>query len=151
MFTRQLKKTAPGDYVPWCRSRGHNYSTCRRNFSFHLSVHSFSTFSFSFWVIRPTVQFSSRWYLCVRKIPYGLHPVSQKFPQRCLWNGSDVRLTDDGPLSSFEGRSSSASSFHASLLQAVDGVMSLCILGSRSTSRARRSIPVALVRSTGVL
>ena len=24
-------------------------------------------------------QFSSRWYLCVRKSPYALHPVSQKF------------------------------------------------------------------------
>ena len=45
---------------------------------------------------------------------YGLHPISQKFPQCCLWNGSNVRLTDDGPLSSFQGRSSSASSFHAS-------------------------------------
>ena len=33
------------------------------------------------------------------------------------------RLIDDGPLSSFQGRSSSASSFHASLLQAIDGVM----------------------------
>ena len=30
------------------------------------------------------VQFSSRWYLCARKSPYALHPVSQKFPQRCL-------------------------------------------------------------------
>jgi len=46
-------------------------------------------------------------------------------PQRCLWNGSNVRLTDDGPLSSFQGWSSSASSFHTSLLQAIDGVMSL--------------------------
>ena len=34
---------------------------------------------------------------------------------RCgLWNGPNVRPTDDGPLSSFQGRSSSASSFHAS-------------------------------------
>jgi len=56
---------------------------------------------------------------------YALHSVSQKFPQRCLRNGSNVRLTDDGPLSSFQGRSSNASSFHASLLQAIDGVMSL--------------------------
>ena len=31
---------------------------------------------------------------------------------------------DDDPLSSFQGRSSSASSFKASLLQAIDGVMS---------------------------
>ena len=59
--------------------------------------------------ITETVQFSSRWYLCARKIPYALHPVSQKFPRRCLWNGCNVRLTDDGPLSSFRGRSSSAS------------------------------------------
>ena len=34
--------------------------------------------------------------------PYALHPVSQKFPQHCLWNGSNVRLIDDGPLSSFQ-------------------------------------------------
>ena len=45
------------------------------------------------------------------------------FPQRPLWNGSSVRLVDDGPLSSFQGRSSSASSFYASLLQAIDGVV----------------------------
>ena len=31
-----------------------------------------------------SVLFSSRWYLCARKSPYALHPVSQKFPQRCL-------------------------------------------------------------------
>ena len=51
--------------------------------------------------------------------------MSLKFPQRCLSNGSTVRLTDDGPLSSFQGRSSSASSLHASLLQAIDGVIYL--------------------------
>ena len=64
-------------------------------------------------------QISSTWYLCARKSPYTLHPVSQTFPQRCLWNGSNVRLIDDGFLSAFQGRSSSASSFHASLLQAI--------------------------------
>ena len=74
-----------------------------------------------------SVQFSSRWYLRARNSPYALHPVSQKFPQRCLGNGSNVRLTDDGPLSSFQGRSSSASSFHASLFQAISGVMSLAL------------------------
>ena len=42
------------------------------------------------------------------------HPVCRKFPQRHLWNGSIVRLNDDGPLSSFQGRSSSASSFDTS-------------------------------------
>ena len=36
-------------------------------------------------------------------------------------------MIDDGPLSPFLGRSSSASSFHASLLQAIDVVMSLAL------------------------
>ena len=76
-----------------------------------------------------SVQFSLKWYPCARKSPYNyaLHPVSQRFPQRCLWNSSSVRLIDDGRLSSFRGRSSRASSFHASLLQAIDGVMSLAL------------------------
>ena len=65
--------------------------------------------------------------LCARKSPYALHPVSQKFPQGCLWNGSSVRLIDDGPLSSFQGRSSSASSFKTFLLQAISGVISLVL------------------------
>ena len=73
------------------------------------------------------VQFSSRWYLCARKSPYALHPVSQRFLQRFLWNCSNVHLTDGGPLSSSEGRSSSASSFHASVPYAIDGVRSLAL------------------------
>ena len=40
---------------------------------------------------------------------------------------SKVRLTEDGPLSPFQGRSSSVSSFHASLLNAINGVMSLAL------------------------
>ena len=52
---------------------------------------------------------------------------SQKFPRCCLWNGSNVCLIDDGPLSSFQGRASSTSSFHASLFQAINGVMSLAL------------------------
>ena len=51
----------------------------------------------------------------------------RSFPHRCLWNGSNVRLIADGPLSSFQGRSSSASSFHASLLQVTDVVLSLAL------------------------
>ena len=87
----------------------------------------------------PSFQFSSRWYLCARKSPHALHPVSQKFPQHCLWNGSNVRLTDDGSLSSFQGRSSSASSFHASLSPPGDrwcdalGFLSACSVSSSST------------------
>ena len=39
----------------------------------------------------------------------------------------NVRLIDDGLLSPFQGRSSSASSFHASLVQPIDSVMSLAL------------------------
>ena len=75
-----------------------------------------------------TVKLSSRWHLCARKSPYAPHPVSQKYPQRCLWNGPNVRLIDGGPLSSFQWRLSSASFVHASLLRAIDGVMSLALI-----------------------
>ena len=77
--------------------------------------------------LKVPVNFSSRWYLGARKSPYALHPVSQKFLQCCIWNSSSVRLIDDGTLSSFQGRSSSVSSLHASLLQAIDGVFSLIL------------------------
>ena len=43
------------------------------------------------------------------------------------WPPSNVHLTDDGHLLSFRGRLSSASSFHASLLQVIDDVMSLAL------------------------
>ena len=51
------------------------------------------------------------------------NPVSQKCPQRCLSNSFNVRLTADDPLSSFQERSSNASSFHASLFHVIDGVL----------------------------
>ena len=39
-----------------------------------------------------SVQFSStsRWDLWAQKSPDALRPISQKFPQRCLWNDSDA-------------------------------------------------------------
>ena len=49
---------------------------------------------------------------------------------------SNVRLIGDGPLSPFQGRSSSASSFHASLLQKIDGLMSLALC-----PRFHRTVP----------
>ena len=72
------------------------------------------------------VQFSSvpDGIYALEKAHYAFHPVSQKFPQCCLWNGSNVPLSDDDPLLSFQRRPSSTSSFHASLLQAINGVMS---------------------------
>ena len=57
-----------------------------------------------------------------RCIPPHLSEVSLMLPlKRFLYS------SDDGPLSSFQGRSLSTSSFHASLLQAIDGVMSLAL------------------------
>ena len=79
-----------------------------------------------------SVQFSSRWYLCARKSPYVLHPVSKRFPQRHLWNSFNVRLIEDGPLSSFQGRLSSASSFHTSWCDAL-GFVPACSVSSSST------------------
>ena len=57
--------------------------------------------------------------LCARRSAYVRHPASQKLPQLCLWNSSYVRLT--------RGWSSSASSFHASLLKVIDGVVFLAL------------------------
>ena len=56
---------------------------------------------------------------------------------------------DDGPLSSFQGRSSSASSFNASLLQVIDGVMSLALrpqVVSQAPQHFRSSEKQAIVR-----
>ena len=50
---------------------------------------------------------------------------------------------DDGPLSSFQGRSSSASSFQASLLPAIDGVPSLALY-PQVVSQAPQLVKVAL-------
>ena len=65
-----------------------------------------------------------------------IYPISQKFPQRHLWNSSSVYLTDDGPLLSFHRKSLSASSFNTCLLQMVDGARSLalCTQGHFSSS-----------------
>ena len=65
---------------------------------------------------------------------YALHPVSEKSHQRCPWNSTNVRLIGDGHLSSFHGRSSSAPSFYASLLQESDVVMSFVFYENVSVS-----------------
>ena len=49
-----------------------------------------TTMTQSFWIFFWLVQFSSRWYRCAQESPCALHPVSEKFPQRCLWNSSSV-------------------------------------------------------------
>ena len=71
--------------------------------------------------------------LCV---PPRLSEVSTTSPSN-VPNGFNVRLTDDGPFASFQGRLSSASSFNASFLQAIDGVMALAscpqVVSSSST------------------
>ena len=83
-----------------------------------------------------SVQFSSRWYPCTQNSQYVLHPVSQKFPQCHLWNGSNVRLIDDDPFSSFHGKLSSTSSFHSSLFQMISGVMPLAFVPTGSGPRS---------------
>ena len=54
-------------------------------------------------------------------------PPHLSFSHSRLWNSSNVCLTDDGLLSSFQGRSLSSSPFYVSLYQAVSGVMSLAL------------------------
>ena len=54
-----------------------------------------------------SVQFRSRWYLCARKSPYTLNPVSsrrflRRFLNVALWDSFSVRLTDDDSFSSFQ-------------------------------------------------
>ena len=86
-----------------------------------------------------SVQFTSlQLKMCARKCPYVLH----LSPQRCLWKGSNVRLFADGPFLSFQGRLYSASSFHVSLLQTINGVMCLVLcphIVSQSSKNLRSS------------
>ena len=69
--------------------------------------------------IQSSVQFKMVSMRSKKPIIYALHPVYHKFPQRCFWNGCNVRLIDDGPLSSFHGRSSSASSSVLSMINKI--------------------------------
>ena len=81
-------------------------------------------------VSEPTVSsasFSSVWCLCSWESPWRYTQPLGGFSQSCyLGNSSSVGLSDEGPVSSFQRRSSSVSvsSFYASLLEAVDCVMS---------------------------
>ena len=54
-------------------------------------------------------------------------PSLRGFPNVAFEMVPNVRRSDDGPLSSFQGRLSSASSFNASLLQTISGVMFLAL------------------------
>ena len=78
---------------------------------------------------RPILSMPSEKAKCA---PPRLSEVSPALP-RTYFN---VRLIDDGPPSSSRGRSPRAFSSHASLLQAIDGVMTsaLCPSGSVSSS-----------------
>ena len=65
---------------------------------------------------------------------YAFHPVSlRSFPKVAFEMGSNVRQTDDGPLSSFQGRSSSSSSFNGSLNASVFGFVPAGSVSSFST------------------
>ena len=69
----------------------------------------------------------------------GISPIDDG-PLSCFQGRSSI---DDGPLSCFQGISSSASSFHASLPQAVDGVMSLDLY-PQVVSLVRAALPASL-------
>ena len=74
------------------------------------------------------VQFSSRWYLYTLGKAYIRSTQSlRSSPDVTFGTVPNVHLTDDGSSSSFPGRSPGASSFHASLLQLIDGVLSLVL------------------------
>ena len=64
------------------------------------------------------------------------HSIFETFSQSYLGRISNVRLTVDDPLSHVEGRSSGASSYHASLLHAIGGVMPNLFLRPQIVSRA---------------
>ena len=89
-------------------------------FSFHLLCYSgiYSLWCYNYspvWIVWfSSVKMVS---MCLKKPK--LQHISKKFPQRCLWNGSSVHLIDNGPLSSFQGRLSSAYSFRSSKKQAT--------------------------------
>ena len=68
------------------------------------------------------------------KSPGALQLVCEMFPRLCVRNSSKVGLTDDGLFSPFQGRSSSSSSFYASLLQVIDGTMYFKPAGNVSSS-----------------
>ena len=53
---------------------------------------------------RKSSQFSLGWSPCSGRSPYALHPVSKMFPKVAFENGSNIRLTDEGPFSSFQSR-----------------------------------------------
>ena len=58
------------------------------------------------------------------------------FSHCCLWNGPMFVWLTMALCRPFKGRSSSASSFHASLLQEIDGLMSLALC-----PRLHRTVP----------
>ena len=72
------------------------------------SVHFFLSSSLCQQGIICSVQFKMV-SMCSEKPIWALPCLSEVSPS-CLWNGSSIHLTEDGALSSFEGRSSSTSS-----------------------------------------
>ena len=126
-----------------------NFFTCYREHVLGNLVSLVQNRLFKFFFIHKfqmfMVQFSSSWYLCTRKSPYNMCStlVSQNFPQHCLWNSSNVHLIKDGLLSSFQRRPSSTSSFLASLIQVISGVL----LNTSDLPRSKLLLRIALPTS----
>ena len=86
----------------------------------------------------------------LEKAHNGLQPVSLKFLQHCLWNSSFSRLVGDDPSQTGKSRKIlSATSFCASLVQAVDAVTTLALsprcLKFLNTSDFLRRKPLVMI------
>ena len=95
-----------------------------------------------------TVQ-NVKWYQCAKKKPIKvcappcLSDVSPTLPLK----QSQCHLIDSGPLLFFQGRLSTSSSFHISLLQAVRGVMSLALCPQVVSLRSSLTLPLKWFKS----
>ena len=71
--------------------------------------------------------FSSIWYVCARKNPYAFHPVSQTFPPTLPLKRFQCPSDCRWPSLVLSGNIVWHFLLHASLLQAIDGVMFLAL------------------------
>ena len=85
-----------------------------------------------------SVQF--KMVLCLEKAhSYALHLVFQRFPRRCLWKGSSIRLMDDGPL---------PFASHGFCSPVVHGRSSSLV--GRKRIREKKNLNISIFKKTGI-
>ena len=85
--------------------------------SFEICICSWQNLIILRWPCAVNRKLKSNYYFLRKSLLiYELDHLCQNFLQRCLWNVSNTHLFGDDPVSSFQRRLSSTSSFHASLL-----------------------------------